>query len=349
MFDFWYKDFPEYSPSHREFWRVKFIYHCLLTTTSLFFILAAINVFYFNDFIYGLLDSVGFALSLAAYVAFRRSKNIKVAAALLSIIVTALITIFVCLVKGYAHSIIWATLIPPFTFFLTGRKWGAIYTVFGFTICAYVVYQQTQIEVARPFSFGSFLNVLEVFIAHILLFRFYEKSRSAAYEELAKQKQHSETLADTDWLTGLFNRSWFDRQLNQAASQHTESFSIMLIDVDHFKQINDTQGHLTGDNVLKSLASRLQKCLPNNAKLARWGGEEFVVLLSATALDEAKEYAEKLRQAVSETLINNIKVTISVGVTEGTGIENIEAIIHLADKALYQAKDEGRNRSVALR
>lgn len=158
------------------------------------------------------------------------------------------------------------------------------------------------------------------------------------------------TLVDS--LTGLYNRRYFDLYVEKAIplSELTDApLFLIMIDIDYFKKINDTYGHHCGDEVLKGLASILRTNLRASDALIRMGGEEFVILLPETILEECKHIAERLHNEVKQTKIiyenKEISLTISVGVAQYNK-EPINKFVEKADSALYQAKQTGRNRIV---
>ncbi|TCL65273.1 PAS domain S-box-containing protein/diguanylate cyclase (GGDEF)-like protein [Hydrogenispora ethanolica] len=185
-----------------------------------------------------------------------------------------------------------------------------------------------------------------------------KKTEEAASQALAlaeESRARAERLACTDCLTGLLNQralmSRLNAELNRARREHLP-LSIILIDLDYFKQINDTYGHLAGDLALKTFAACLAaNCRPDDF-VGRYGGEEFIVCLPETAATEAVGVAERLRSAMSGLAITlpdaalPIEVTASFGVATlraGSGI-TLERLFHRADQAMYQAKRAGRNR-----
>lgn len=155
-----------------------------------------------------------------------------------------------------------------------------------------------------------------------------------------------------DGLTGLINISYFrmnvDTEIMLARADRNKKFSIIMCDIDHFKVFNDTYGHQTGDLVLKSIANALKNSVRGLDVVARYGGEEMIILLRGTPLVEAVNVAEKLRKNVEECIVsdekNSYKVTISLGVSDYRHGDNIDAVIKRADLALYKAKESGRNR-----
>lgn len=158
-------------------------------------------------------------------------------------------------------------------------------------------------------------------------------------------------LAYTDSLTGLANRRQIERALKQAMENANESekpLSILMYDIDHFKIINDRHGHSVGDIVLTNLSNFSKELLRDNDVLGRTGGEEFLAILPNASLDQAIQVAKRLQREVDLKQYTNIEsdlnATISVGVTEFKPGENMDQLLHRVDEALYQAKENGRNR-----
>ena len=166
----------------------------------------------------------------------------------------------------------------------------------------------------------------------------------------ARLFQQVRALADTDPLTELLNRRRFSELAEvefDRAKRHSTPIAVIMLDIDHFKQVNDTYGHVVGDQVLKAIAERLRAVRVSDI-LARYGGEELVVLCPETNAREAKRLAERLRLALHENAIETtegpLPMTASIGVaTLERGVENLDALIDRADQALYAAKSAGRN------
>lgn len=177
-----------------------------------------------------------------------------------------------------------------------------------------------------------------------------------ASTSIANARFHAEIekLAITDGLTGLFNHRHFQEKLTQEFNRlqrFSEPISLLLIDIDHFKRINDTYGHPVGDAVLKGVADKIMKTIRNIDIPARYGGEEFAVVLLGTDEKGAMNMAERLRKTVMNTTFSAEKktfnVTVSIGIaTYPDGIRKKEEFIERADKALYHAKRTGRNQSI---
>lgn len=172
---------------------------------------------------------------------------------------------------------------------------------------------------------------------------------SAVYHDITNEKLLAE-LYITDSLTKLYNRAHFDETINMIVKHKRKAdsdFILVLVDIDHFKSINDTYGHQAGDEALVSVAKTLKSSLRDNDLVARWGGEEFVIMLKNMATDEAKVIVEKIRANIeNSTIKENIKVTASFGLSKYIIGEDSKEIFKRADDALYEAKKSGRNRVV---
>ncbi len=172
-------------------------------------------------------------------------------------------------------------------------------------------------------------------------------------KELIEARERLRIMARHDPLTGLYNRGAIFEQLQTEISRARRSstcLTIVLGDVDHFKSINDTHGHLVGDEVLRSVAQRLNQSSRDYDAVGRYGGEEFLALVPGCPPDCALDQANRLHQAVRsrpvETEQGDIPVTISLGVAvcNGDSLPDAETLIHAADEALYRAKEAGRDR-----
>lgn len=154
-------------------------------------------------------------------------------------------------------------------------------------------------------------------------------------------------LATTDKLTGIANRQAFDETMRRLARRQRR-FAVLLIDIDDFKHINDTKGHLRGDEVIRAIATRIVDNVPKSDLVCRWGGEEFIVLAYDRDREEARDLGETLRadieHAAIEMLEDGSPVTVSVGITTWRDKDTVDGMLLRVDQALYQAKRDGRNR-----
>ncbi len=179
------------------------------------------------------------------------------------------------------------------------------------------------------------------------------KQNKKIIEELQEANLKLDAQAKTDHLTGLFNRrsivEIIEYEITRAL-RSKETFCLVLGDIDHFKQLNDSYGHLAGDHILIELSQLMKKVTRDQDVLARWGGEEFLLVLPATDLVGARLLAEKIRARVAEESFDfngqQLKVTMSFGVESCDGSDDYNDSFKTADENLYKAKSEGRNRVV---
>ncbi|MEW6765370.1 MAG: GGDEF domain-containing protein [Pseudomonadota bacterium] len=173
-------------------------------------------------------------------------------------------------------------------------------------------------------------------------------------ERLRKELDEARKDASTDPLTGLLNRRAFTTVIANAITKHRadqQPFCLLMLDIDHFKEVNDTYGHLVGDKVLRFVSRLLSQVLKGQDTLCRFGGEEFAALLPDTGLDGAEHVAETIRSRLLNSQLRLTEsgqslgeITASFGVAKFRGDETIEEIIQRTDRALYEAKRLGRNR-----
>lgn len=169
-------------------------------------------------------------------------------------------------------------------------------------------------------------------------------------EELTQTLQTLQQMATQDMLTGLMNRRVMTDLLEaemKLAQRHGQPLTVALIDLDHFKHINDTHGHHVGDEVLKTFARLSESRLREVDRMARWGGEEFLCLLPQVTAQDALSAIDRLRQAMADSVPleqNRLRTTFSAGLAQARPDETLEQLVERADRALYEAKQQGRNR-----
>jgi diguanylate cyclase (GGDEF)-like protein/PAS domain S-box-containing protein len=174
------------------------------------------------------------------------------------------------------------------------------------------------------------------------------EERKSTEQKLENLNKRLGKMVYTDQLTELWTRRYFFAIINKKiskANRHQMNLSMLLLDIDHFKAINDTYGHLIGDAVLVELATLLRHHVAATDSIIRWGGEEFIVILSETDQEHAFTLAENLRSLIAQNDFHtDLPVTVSIGVAQFIPLETVDTWITRTDKALYAAKNAGRNR-----
>jgi diguanylate cyclase (GGDEF)-like protein len=215
--------------------------------------------------------------------------------------------------------------------------------VFGIPWALYQQFAEQDLAQAQSIAFGAhstaYVLVAVGFLASVLI----------------EYQQYLSHLATEDPLTRLLNRRGMEDALQVTlaqASRHHQPTSALMVDIDHFKQVNDSFGHEVGDQVIRQVADSLERLSRNTDVVARIGGEEFLVVLPDTGLDAARVLAERIRAAISDHPMvvesQRIKVTVSIGAACVEGHANVDDLAREADRALYLAKRGGRNRVASV-
>ncbi len=181
----------------------------------------------------------------------------------------------------------------------------------------------------------------------------FKKKIQDLFESMNESISMLYEAATHDEKTGLYNNKFFETIFDmeiEKAKRKQQKLSIVMTDIDFFKKINDTHGHMKADEFLKRLAEAIQKQVRGSDIAARFGGEEFVILLPETDLEKAKRFATRLKTAIhSDKILSKYHVTVSGGITQFKEKDNKKKMKERVDKALYQAKETGRDKFVALK
>ncbi len=246
---------------------------------------------------------------------------------------------------------LWIYVLPPVAMFFAGVFYGVI-TIFLFmALCTLVLFypDDTLLVTSYPHEFK--VRLLLSFATVTFLSAFYEHSRQTSFTIIRDISEKFERQALFDALTDLPNRrgiqKFIDHEINRAKRQQ-EQLTLILCDIDRFKQVNDTYGHDGGDIALKHVAALFKEAIREQDGVARWGGEEFLFVLPTTNESNGVVLAEKIRETLQSTpvQINNTSLTItaSFGVAQIHLENGLNNALSLADKALYRAKEKGRNK-----
>jgi diguanylate cyclase (GGDEF)-like protein len=256
--------------------------------------------------------------------------------------------------KGIVSSGLWFCTLPVIAVLLGGLRSAIIWLLIDIiTLLSFTLFYGNNLDFVDktyPFWYQIYVeSQVGLLFALTIFIVLGEISRLSAFGKLKKAHAQIHELAVRDALTGIYNRRFIWEEMGGAerrAQQGEATFSICLMDLDKFKSINDTYGHPMGDAVLKAVAACIQAQVRSEDVCARYGGEEFLCLLNNTDKDNAYVFAERLRKAVEDLVIEGLKVSISVGVSEYTPGEDFSKTINRADEGLYKAKEGGRNRVV---
>lgn len=211
----------------------------------------------------------------------------------------------------------------------------------------YIVHAKAILLISNIVLAALFLIILS---GLILLIKSYHKLKFTNVE-LATAREQAESLSLHDTLTGLYNRRAIEPMITYELNRKKRfgsSVSLLILDIDHFKKVNDTYGHDKGDEVLKKIAHTMHDYRRSTDLPSRWGGEEFLILLADTDEGQAILIAEKIRKACSSLVFENCSsITVSIGIAEAHYDETFDSWFKRADSALYEAKNTGRNKTVA--
>lgn len=291
--------------------------------------------------------------SVSNYFFIRRSarKNkIEIVSYVMSILFFILMTYLIYSGGVENTGSLWVYALPLIVMFLLGLTKGLYFMLLFFIVNIFILY---GLDVS-PYIDAYKMRILLSLSVVTSLAAAYEYSRENSINKLFILSQRLEDIAQKDHLTEVLNRRGLHQEIESVCKRYKDekkSFSILICDIDHFKTINDTHGHEAGDVTLKNVANTLQKNIREDDILARWGGEEFLVLLPNTCKISASHVAEKIRTSVEKNTFiyqdKTISITVSVGICEKNDeIYSIYDVIKKADENMYKAKQEGRNRVV---
>jgi diguanylate cyclase (GGDEF)-like protein len=222
-----------------------------------------------------------------------------------------------------------------------------IWVFTGAPIVVYLILHPAQLE--SPRGIDLMITFVPAMSVNIALLMFYSRMQDAI-DKLYIERFHLKEVSEKDALTSVFNRGAGERILQNLIDRSDRKIGIILCDIDHFKRVNDTFGHLAGDRVLQEIALCCQTNLRSKDTLIRWGGEEFLVVVPGDDQTELEGLAERLRRIVADRQIPEVgKVTASFGIAFLEPQENLTQLFARADRALYEAKGLGRNRVVLAR
>lgn len=265
-------------------------------------------------------------------------------------IITALFTYLAVQAVEDGSAIIWLFAYPPIIFYISQSRVGVFACAGGLVAVAVLFSPIGDLVFNAPYSTSFRLTMIAVLAFEMSTCYVLDQSRRRSKLGLLKLAREFEYAAKHDALTGLANRREVLSQLDneyQRYLRNSREFSVLLMDIDLFKSVNDNYGHHIGDEMIVLVASTLKEQCRKVDTLARWGGEEYLVLLPETGTEEAVKTANRIRKAVSSKSVSAegqaIAATISVGVATIRDDESVDRLLQRADAGLYRAKTLGRN------
>lgn len=267
--------------------------------------------------------------------------------------IAIIICLFIYLVLDSVEGgtgILWLYAFPPLVFYISELRTGSFFCAFG-VVAVLAAFTPLGVQLGvtdYPMSFK--LAFLTSFIFEMGFCYTLDKGRRTSREQLINLARHFEYAAKHDSLTGLYNRREGGARLTGEYSRfqrHGNQFSILLLDIDLFKRINDTWGHEAGDLIIRQVANSLTHLSRKSDVVARWGGEEFLIILPEAGSDDAVQMAQRIREHVAAGRVRyqnqQLSVTTSIGVATIQANEALDNLLRRADENLYAAKSGGRN------
>jgi diguanylate cyclase (GGDEF)-like protein len=334
-----------------------------MTAALLFIVLFAFTTFIFINLSLGnpllaIADMFIMLLSLFSLYLLFVKKKIEFAAMVSTGMLFSFLIFFSFITKNNGFGLVWTLCFSLFVIPILGTRKGLLVTGIFYLILVPMVYAGIGEWDNGFWDKSAFVRFFMASLTFVYMAYFFESSSVSAYTTILEIREKEkiylnklENLSVTDQLTGLHNRRYFDDHFEverQKVKRYGNMLCLIMIDIDHFKMINDHYGHPTGDSVLKEFSLLLRKNIRSSDILSRWGGEEFIILLPATSIANSVQLAEKIRISIANHHFVEIgNLTASFGVSEvNTSSASNRVAIHHADEALYQAKREGRNKVV---
>ena len=337
-----------FSAGHPEYRRAYLLNVVLVGMFCTCLIFSVLNLFFTGQTGIVILELGGAVFSLVIFLYFHKTDKVKSATLFTVLLFTAVLLGFITLSQNCHNSLFWVSIYPPIVYFMLGKKKGPILMgLFLAYLVLFFLLNRMRWEPAG-FDVGYVINVLSSTLALMCTIAYFEHSRAESARVLEKKNEELERLTVTDYLTGLYNRIKLDSVLSKEINKSmftTYTFSLIMADLDYFKQINDEYGHVVGDRVLSDVANILKNNCREKDIIGRWGGEEFLIICPDTDIQEAQSLSERLLEEVAKYEYKNGRhMTISFGVTQCRKGDTFDSVIKRADIAMYNAKAGGRCR-----
>ncbi len=334
--------------------RVIVSYAFLSFAVPVFLLFAFLNYFVFHQYAIAYIDIISGIISIIVLINLFKTGNISRASFIGNLNLYLFFIPFIYINQNNTDALVWLLFLPIFLISMNGHKAGLIYTVVFFSIFYPVAYFNIGVWQNGEWDLLAFtrvvlLTVIMTYMVYINELSIYRSNKllKQKTEQEKNYRENLERLSSIDPLTEIYNRRSINNIIENEKNRfnrYDHPFSIAMLDIDHFKQINDQYGHNAGDQILLEFTQQLKKNLRSSDEIGRWGGEEFIIVFTNTPLKKAIEKCEKLRWIIEQnhfTIAN--KITCSIGVAEYQEDQSIQQLIQNADNAMYRAKAAGRN------
>jgi diguanylate cyclase (GGDEF)-like protein len=307
-------------------------------------IFSIINFFVTHNYPVSLLDTIAFAILLFSFIDLKKTQNIDKATKIGIAIISIFMFTFTIINHNQSFGLIWSIFFPIFAMVMLGHKKGLIVSIIYYIILYSMLFYGLFYWENTNWDALSFLRF--IITSFVLVLANFGMEYS-----VHKMENNLKEISITDPLTGLYNRRKTDETIKkeyESFQRHDMSLSICIIDIDNFKHINDTYGHAAGDMVLIQLSEILKNNTRKMDTIGRWGGEEFLIIMPHTNIDEAFANIKKIKQKINDFQFEKIgHLTCSFGMSEAQNKEeNIENLFIKTDENLYKAKNTGKDKIV---
>ncbi len=333
----------------------------ILVSSFILFMFIFINLFFQADYQIVAIDILGMSVNMYAFYELKKNHALQRASVIATMNAFLLLLGVVYVGEAKNFVLIWVIFFPVFAIFINGCRKGLVMSLIFYVLAFYIAYEHIGIWLDGAWNMASFTRFVIANLGMLFITYFFENSFEAAHKELAKNRDIEqqyiialEHASITDPLTQLYNRRHLDYLFHEQfakAQEHQSYFGIFILDLDFFKDYNDTYGHIAGDEALKKVADVLKESMRREADSAfRLGGEEFAGLLMADSQEKIQKSVERVRESIEALKIEHEKssyeyLTASIGVCiiHDFTKEDFDRMYKIADDALYKAKQEGRN------
>jgi diguanylate cyclase (GGDEF)-like protein len=290
---------------------------------------------------------VGLVIALFFRLKLRYLEQLKTLGLTFISFVSLLILLVQTTPQSHPTIFVWLTVIPMAAMYMLEWRKGIIFSLTLITVVV-LVFNPSQFSGSSALTIGPFFNVIMAMICSMVIGFLSDSSRQFVEERLLVESR-------LDLMTKTFNRNYFIDRFNFEAESHHRThlkYCLIVIDIDHFKNINDSYGHTIGDVVLQTAASLMKQCIRTTDIIGRIGGEEFAIMLTNCDLDNAISVAEKIRSTIATANMkaenHQLQITISLGIASSNDEKlYYDQLFHIADSNLYQAKNRGRNQAIS--